>query len=64
MSHIAKWKKFSKEEIQRIVQESSSNAELCRKLGYECKGGSVTRVPASIKQEYPDINFDHFTGQG
>ena len=60
---IAKWKKYSKEEIQKMVEESFSNAELMRRMGYDGTGGNSTKVIQSIKEKYHEIDFSHFTGQ-
>lgn len=63
MSNQAKWKKFSKEEIEDIVKNSYSNREVARKLGYAQDGGGTL---ASLKKMYQELNLDtsHFKGQG
>lgn len=64
MGNLAKWKKFTKEELQEMANNSSSNAQWVQKMGYSNQGGNLTRVPKEILLEYPDINISHFTGQG
>lgn len=59
---MKKWEKYSVEEIQQIVKESYSYAELKRKLGYSGKAQSNVSVKEMISELNLDIN--HFTGQG
>lgn len=33
-------------------------------MGYQVRGGNITRVPKEILEQYPDIDTSHFTGQG
>lgn len=47
MSNKAKWRNFSKEEIEEIVKNSYSNREVARKLGYQQDGGGTM---ASLKK--------------
>ena len=55
------WEKFSEEELRKIVQESNSYTQVCKKIGY--KGGSgVSLVKEMIEKYHFDIT--HFTGQG
>jgi hypothetical protein len=63
MSNKAKWRNFTKEEIEKIVSESYSNREVARKLGYSQDGGGTM---ASIKKMYEELELDtsHFKGQG
>ena len=63
MSNYARWKQFTQEELEAIVASSKSNAEVARKLGYECAGGGTMQ---SINKMYKTYNLDtsHFTGQG
>lgn len=63
MSNIAKWRTFSKEELEQIVKSSYSNREVARKLGYAQDGGGTM---ASLKKMYEEMNLDtsHFKGQG
>lgn len=51
---MCKWEKFSKEQLQSIVRDSYSIAEIARKLGYREKGGS------SYKSIYNMINYYNF----
>ena len=56
---IAKWKNFSKEEIQNIVKNSTSYSEVARQIGYNGSSGINT-----IKKVLIDYNIDtsHFKG--
>lgn len=59
----AKWKKFSKEELQEIVKNSMSDREVAKAIGYSLRGGSVGQ---SLHRMYSELGLDtsHFTGQG
>lgn len=63
MGNIAKWRKFSLEEISEIVKNSCSNREVARKLGYAIDGGGTM---TSLKKMYQELNLDtsHFKGKG
>lgn len=54
-------KKFSKEEMEKIIAECYTIADVCRKCGWVPMGGSYRTVKRYIK----DYNIDtsHFTGQ-
>lgn len=63
MSNIARWRKFSTEEISQIVKESKSFREVAGKLGYiKDGGGTITSMHKMCKE----LNLDtsHFLGQG
>lgn len=62
MSNIAKWRKFSREELEDIIKNSFSLREVARKLGYAQDGGGTI---ASLKRMCEELNFDtsHFKGQ-
>lgn len=62
MSNQAKWRSYTKEQIQEIVNSSFSNREVARKLGYNPNGGGTME---SLKRMYQEYNIDtsHFTGQ-
>lgn len=64
MPNKAKWKQYTKEELQQMALESRSYAQWIEKMGYANQGGNITRVPKDILEAYPDINISHFTGQG
>ncbi len=55
----AKWKDFTKEEIQDIVTESSSYSEVARKLGYS--SGSGVSIVKQVLNDY-NIDTSHFKG--
>ena len=58
-----KWENYSKDELQVIVDESKSLAEIARKLGYNVKAGNTYQHIHNMIEYY---NFDtsHFLGQG
>ena len=63
MAKQAKWKQFSKEYIEEIVQNSKSFREVAQKLGYaKDSGGTQT----SLKKMCEELNLStsHFLGQG
>lgn len=57
-----KWEKYSKEELEQMVKDSTSYAGLAKKLGYALGGSYIMSVNTMI-QHY-DFNVSHFTGQG
>ena len=62
MGDTAKWRKFTRQEIEVFVQESYGYASLAEKLGYKQGGGSI----ASIKSMIEELNLDvsHFQKPG
>lgn len=58
----AKWRNFTRQEIEQFVSESYSFASLAEKLGYNKKGGSYL---CTMKDMIQELNLDasHFTGQ-
>lgn len=60
---VAKWRKFTRQEIEVFVQESYSYAELAEKLGYSNQGGTYSKAMKTMIEE---LHFDisHFKGQG
>lgn len=63
MPKQAKWKKFTKEEIEKIVKESFSVREVAEKLGYKKDGGGTIN---SLHKMFDELQLDtsHFKGQG
>ena len=59
----AKWKQFTKEQIELIVKESKSFREMAVKLGYSPDGGSSIATMKKVIEEY-QIDTSHFLGQG
>lgn len=59
----AKWKSFSKEEIENIVKNSISNREVAEKLGYAKDGGGTAAALKKMYEEY-QIDTSHFKSQG
>lgn len=62
---MKKWEKFSKEEIEQFVKDSTSYAQLARKIGYDVKSSNGSAYRA-VHQMIDELNLDtsHFTGQG
>lgn len=58
----AKWKEFSRDEIEQFVKDSYSYASLAQKLGYNNGGGNIATVKSMIRELELDVS--HFTGQG
>lgn len=63
MSAKALWKNFSKEELQKFVEESISFRSLAQKIGYHVDRGSTH---AAVKDMVDFYGFDtsHFKGSG
>ena len=59
---IAKWRLFSKEEIEKIVQESRSFREVAKKLGYSMDGGGSIKSMHNMCKEL-QLDTSHFSGQ-
>ncbi len=60
---MKKWERFTKQEIEQFVKESTSYAQLARKLGYLNKSGDTNKT---IKNMIDELHLDisHFKGQG
>jgi hypothetical protein len=54
--------KIKKEELVKIINESLSIAEVCRRLNIRVAGGNYKTINDKIKKW--QINISHFTGQG
>ena len=63
MPNVAKWRKYSKEELEKIVQESKSFREVATKLGYKKDGGGTIRSLHNMCNEL-ELSTEHFLGQG
>lgn len=63
MSKNAKWRNFTRQEIEQFVQESYSYATLADKLGYNNRAGSYLGAMKSMIEEL-NIDVSHFKGQG
>lgn len=59
MSNKAKWKNFSMEEIEKIIKDSRSYREVCRKMGYAEDSGNIGRIKNKIDNEWK-IDVSHF----
>ena len=59
----AKWRKFTRHEIEQCAKESFSLASLAKKLGYNVDCGSYTMAMKSMITEL-QIDVSHFTKQG
>lgn len=51
---------FSDEELRKMVAESTSMRELCRKLGYVATGSNHKTIKKKLKKR--GISWEHFTG--
>ena len=60
---IAKWRKFTRQEIEQFVQDSFSWRHLGSKLGYSTETGSYLTALRTMVKEL-DLDISHFTGQG
>ena len=60
---IAKWKTFTKEQIEQFAKDSISYAGLAEKLGYSATGGSGVKATKEAINYY-QIDISHFLGQG
>ena len=60
---MAKWQQYTKEEIKNFLKDSYSERAFVMKMGYAGAGGNTHTVVVAIKNQYPDLDFSHFTGQ-
>lgn len=56
---VAKWTKFSVEELQTMIKESNSYADFGEKMGYARTGGSGTRVAKEVIEKH-GFDISHF----
>lgn len=63
MSNKAKWRNYTKDELQKFVEESISFRELAGKLGYVKDGGGTITSLHKMCEEY-GFDTSHFKGQG
>lgn len=59
----ARWRKFTRQEIEDCVKDSCSFATLASKLGYCITSGSYLTTMKSMIDEL-NLDISHFTGQG
>ena len=59
----AKWRNFTRQEINQFVKDSYSLATLAEKLGYCKTSGSYLTVMKNMIAEL-ELDVSHFTGQG
>lgn len=60
---VARWRQFTKEQLQEMANKCKSNAAWLEQMGYKKRGGCSTLVVKQILETYPDIDISHFTGQ-
>ena len=60
---MKKWERFTRQEIEKFVKESSSYAQLILKLGYGKESGSAFYQAKQMIDEL-DLDTSHFKGQG
>lgn len=63
MSTQARWRQYSKEELQNIVSNVKSFRELAHQLGYQRDGGGTIRSLHNMVEEL-ELDTSHFTGMG
>lgn len=60
---MKKWERFTRQEIEQFVKESSSYTQLAKKCGYDKQSGSsISAIKEMIR--FLNLNVDHFKGQG
>jgi len=59
---IAKWRNFTRQEIEKFVQDSDGFASLAEKLGYLTTSGSCLTTLKSMIEEL-DLDVSHFKNQ-
>ena len=59
----AKWRNYTKKELEEIVKNSKSDRDVAEALGYNKDSGSAKQT---LHQMYKELNLDtsHFLGQG
>lgn len=57
----AKWKNFTKEELEQIVKESTSFVQAQVKIGYEKNSGSASKTLKKVFDNL-QIDYSHFKG--
>ena len=62
MADVAKWRKFTRQEIEEFVKESRSFIELAGKIGCNTKAGSYSKNVRSMVDEL-ELDTSHFIGQ-
>lgn len=62
---MKRWERFTRQEIEQFVKESSSYAQLAKRIGYDdtSKNGSAYRVVHEMV-DVLDLDTSHFKGQG
>lgn len=62
---MKKWEQFTRQEIEQFVKDSSSYAQLAKKIGYE-NSSSTGSAYRAVHQMINGLNLDtsHFKGQG
>ena len=60
---MKKWEKFTKEELENLVAESTSYRDLAKKCGYSADSGSSHAAVKEMVSVY-QFTIDHFVGQG
>jgi 5-methylcytosine-specific restriction endonuclease McrA len=58
----AKWRNFTRQEIESYVKESKSFATLAEKLGYAKRSGNCNKIMQDMVKEL-NLDISHFTGQ-
>ena len=62
MGKTAKWRNFTRQEIEDFVQNSNSLMMLAEKMGYITTSGSYLTAMKSMIEEL-NLDISHFVGQ-
>jgi hypothetical protein len=54
---MLKWEKFTKEQIEEIINTSNSNKEVAEKLGYSWKGAAAGGAAIALKKMYDKLDL-------
>lgn len=63
MGNVAKWRKYSEDQLEEFVKSSRSFRELASKLDYSKDGGGTMRSLHNMCDEL-QLDTSHFLGQG
>lgn len=58
----AKWKKFTRDQLEEFVKDSRSYRELATKIGYSINGGGGIQTVKNMVEEL-NLDVSHFSGQ-
>lgn len=61
-THIAKWRSYTANQLQKIINQSQSIAEVATKLGYDVGGGTYQSIAKMIEEN--NLDTSSLKGQG